>query len=133
MVKKATKPGAWIKGQSGNPAGKPPGTPNKATGLRAAFAGAKATDLLDLVWGHAFNDPTTARWLAERLFGGGNWNPIVSAQGATTPDACRQALDAALDAHLQGQIDTKELATVTTALEARLGRLAALNAPGEAA
>lgn len=128
-IKKRVKSGQWAKGVSGNPKGRTPGTPNKATTLRAAFVEAKAEDVLDVLLGHAFGDPATARWLATRMFGEGNWTPTVEAGTASTPEGCQQAMDQVLDAYVGGEIDAKELGIVTTALQARMDRLNTAKAP----
>ena len=123
-TRRRAKAGKWAKGASGNPAGRPAGTPNKATALRAAFTDAKAEAVLDLLFIHAVNDPATARWLAARIYGEGVWNPIVPPEQASTPEACAAALDGAVDTHLRGEINARELAHLIATLQARLDRLA---------
>ena len=123
-VRRRTKAGKWTKGVSGNPAGRQAGVPNKATALRAAFVEAKAEAVLDLLIMHAVNDPTTARYLAGRIYGEGMWNPLVPTGQASTPEACQVAIDGAVDAHLRGEINARELANLIATLQARLDRLA---------
>src|SRR5579885_3028123 len=64
-----TARGRWAPGQSGNPAGKKPGTRNRATRLRELLEESDdrlvAKMLMERV---AAGDPVTVRFVAERLF-----------------------------------------------------------------
>ena len=62
------KGGRWVKGQSGNPAGRKPGTLNRATRLRALIGETEEKEVLRAVIEHALaGDAACTRLLWSRL------------------------------------------------------------------
>jgi hypothetical protein len=121
--------GRFLPGRSGNPAGKKPGTRNRATEIRAMLAEgdemAVARTVIDKV---TSGDAVAARFLLGLLC------PLPRSRGRaitlTLPDGARAgdtvaAFNATLQAMAAGEITPDEALTVTRMLD---GRLEALNA-----
>jgi hypothetical protein len=119
--------GRFLPGQSGNPAGKKPGTRNRATLLAEALAEGEAEALTRLVVEKALaGDSVAARFLLGRLFAKPRGRAIRLAlpKGARPGDVVA-AFNATLAAMAAGEITPEEALTVTRVLEGRVRALEA--------
>ena len=126
------------KGQSGNPAGRPKGSPDKRTALRGLFEG-KAEDLVNAVIQKALDgDVTAMRLCIDRIIPAINAEslpivmPMVNQEG-TAADQARDVLGAIANgdlntehgAHVVGAIGTLAKIVELDELEKRLAALEA--------
>jgi hypothetical protein len=119
--------GRFVPGRSGNPAGKKPGTRNRATVLRAALADGEDKAAARIVIDKALaGDAVAARFIVDRLTPRPRGREIALAlpDGATAADVlhCSNATIAAMAA---GEITPDEALTVTRVLDGRLRALKA--------
>jgi len=130
--------GRFVPGQSGNPAGKKPGTRNRATVLRERLGEDVADAALQVVVERMrAGNFTAARFLVDRLFP----KPKGRAIELALPDDADPAqdhaavFDAALRAMVTGEITLDEATQVGTLLHTRRQRFAAAppDAPSRAA
>jgi hypothetical protein len=121
--------GRFLPGQSGNPAGKKPGTRNRVTELRAMLAEGEESAVARTVIDKATSgDAVAARFLLGLLCP--RPRPRGRAIALALPDGARAgdtvaAFNATLQAMAAGEITPDEAVTVTRVLD---GRLEALNA-----
>jgi hypothetical protein len=119
--------GRFLPGQSGNPAGKKPGTRNRATVLRAALADGEDTAAARIVIDKALaGDAVAARFIVDRLTPRPRGREIALAlpDGATAADVLRCS-NATIAAMAAGEITPDEALTVTRVLDGRLRALKA--------
>jgi hypothetical protein len=119
--------GRFVPGRSGNPAGKKPGTRNRATVLRAALSDGEDKAAARIVIDKALaGDAVAARFIVDRLTPRPRGPEIALAlpDGATAADVlhCSNATIAAMAA---GEITPDEALTVTRVLDGRLRALKA--------
>jgi Family of unknown function (DUF5681) len=111
--------GRFVPGQSGNPAGKCPGTRNRATLLRAALAEGEDIATARIVIDKALSgDAVAARFILDRLTPRSRGRAIALdlAAGAGARDVVA-AFDATLQAMASGEITPDEALTVTRVLD----------------
>ena len=119
--------GRWLPGQSGNPAGKLPGTPNRATMLAAALADNEGHRLARVVIDKAVaGDAVAARFVIGHL----TPRPRGRAIELEIPDGARAgdivaAFNATLVAMAVGEITPDEALTITRVFDGRLKALKA--------
>ncbi len=119
--------GRFLPGQSGNPAGKRPGTKNRATLMAEALAEGEAEALLRLVVEKALaGDSVAARFLLGRIYAKPRGRTIRLAlpKGARPGDVVA-AFNATLAAMAAGEITPEEALVVTRVLEGRVRALEA--------
>jgi hypothetical protein len=119
--------GRFIPGQSGNPAGKKPGTRNRATVLREALADGEDTAAARIVIDKALSgDAVAARFIVGRLMPRprGRTVEFDLPAGAGAGDVVA-AYDATVRAMAAGEITPDEALTVTRVLDGRLRALKA--------
>ena len=119
--------GRFLPGQSGNPAGKKPGTRNRATVLRAALADGEEKAAARIVIDKALSgDAVAARFIVDRLMPRPRSRTIEldlpAGAGAAGILAASNATIAAMAA---GEITPDEALTVTRVLDGRLRALKA--------
>jgi hypothetical protein len=119
--------GRFLPGQSGNPAGKKPGTRNRATVLRAALADGEEKAAARIVIDKALSgDAVAARFIVDRLMPRPRSRTIEldlpAGAGAADILAASNATIAAMAA---GEITPDEALTVTRVLDGRLRALKA--------
>jgi hypothetical protein len=119
--------GRFLPGQSGNPAGKKPGTRNRATALRAALADGEEKAAARIVIDKALSgDAVAARFIVDRLMPRPRSRTIEldlpAGAGAADILAASNATIAAMAA---GEITPDEALTVTRVLDGRLRALKA--------
>jgi len=119
--------GRFVPGQSGNPAGKKPGTRNRATVLRAALADGEDKAAARIVIDKALSgDAVAARFIVDRLMPRPRSRTIEldlpAGAGAADILAASNATIAAMAA---GEITPDEALTVTRVLDGRLRALEA--------
>jgi Family of unknown function (DUF5681) len=119
--------GRFLPGQSGNPAGKKPGTRNRATALRAALADGEEKAAARIVIDKALSgDAVAARFIVGRLMPRPRSRTIEldlpAGAGAADILAASNATIAAMAA---GEITPDEALTVTRVLDGRLRALKA--------
>jgi hypothetical protein len=121
--------GRFVPGQSGNPAGKLPGTCNRATLLKAALASEEGPAMARIVIDKALTgDVVTARFCLDRL----EPRPRGRAISIDLPEGARMrdvvaAFDATVRAMAGGEITPDEAVQVTRVLD---GRRKAIEAAG---
>jgi hypothetical protein len=119
--------GRWLPGQSGNPAGKAPGTPNRATMLVAALADHEGHAIARVVIDKALKgDAVAARFVIGHLTPRPRGRPIA----LDMPDGARAgdivaAFNATLLAMAAGEITPDEALTITRVFDGRLKALKA--------
>jgi hypothetical protein len=119
--------GRFLPGRSGNPAGKQPGTRNRATTLRAALEPGEDIAAARAVIERAIKgDPVCARFMTDRLYP----KPRTRAIALDLPDLDRdinhgEIYDAALRAMLTGEITLDEMAQIGQLLADRFKRYGA--------
>src|SRR6266851_4611900 len=114
--------GRFMPGQSGNPAGKKPGTRNRATVLREALAEGEDIAAARIVIDKALaGDAVAARFVVGRLVPRprGREIEIELPDGASAGDIV-MAYDATVQAMAAGEITPDEALTVTRVLDGRL-------------
>jgi len=114
--------GRFVAGQSGNPAGKAPGTRNRATLLRAALDGPDGPAMARVVIDKALaGDAVTARFILDRLEPRPRSRPVEIGlpEGARARDVLA-AFDATVRAMASGEITPDEAVQVTRVLDGRL-------------
>lgn len=114
-------PHAWKKGQSGNPAGKKPGSRNKATQLVLAMMEGGAEQITQTIIDAAkAGDLSAARLVLERLAPPMRERPITLDLPATdTANGISTAQAAILQAAADGELLPGEAATLAGILESR--------------
>jgi hypothetical protein len=113
--------GRFVPGQSGNPAGKAPGTPNRATLLRAALASEEGPAMARVIIDKALaGDVVTARFCLDRLEPRqrGRAIAIDLPEGMRARDVVA-AFDATVRAMAAGEITPDEAVQVTRVLDGR--------------
>src|SRR5216683_375924 len=113
--------GRFVPGQSGNPAGKTPGTRNRATLLRAALDSDEGPAMARIVIDKAVGgDVVTARFCLDRLEPRprGRAIAIELPEGAKASDLVA-AYDATVEAMMGGEITPDEAVQVARALDGR--------------
>lgn len=129
----------FVKGVSGNPAGRRPGTRHKTTMLAAKLMEADATAIVAAVVAAAKNgDMTAARMVIDRLIPPAKERPIsVDLPASDTAAGVQEALGALLAAVGRGEVlpgeaqalaallEARRKAIETTELEARIAQLEA--------
>src|SRR5216684_4222453 len=119
--------GRFVPGRSGNPAGKLPGTRNRATLLRAALDGEDGPAMARVIIDKAIaGDVVTARFCLDRL----EPRPRSRAIAIDLPEGRRvsdivAAYDATVEAMMNGEITPDEAVQVTHVLDGRLRALKA--------
>jgi len=123
----------WEKGQSGNPAGRPPGSKNAQTDLREALEAHGKAILDQLVEKAKAGDQTTARFLLKRLLPGARSAPLqvpIQLEGTAVQQAeqVKNALAESLLTLEEAQgllaaIHTVELTREAAELSKRVGEL----------
>ncbi len=119
--------GRFVPGQSGNPAGKKPGTRNRATLLRAALAEGEDIATARIVIDKALSgDAVAARFILDRLTPRPRGRAIALdlPAGAGARDVVA-AFDATLQAMASGEITPDEALTVTRVLDGKVKALKA--------
>ena len=119
--------GRFVPGQSGNPAGKKPGTRNRATVLRAALADGEDKAAARIVIDKALSgDAVAARFIVDRLMPRPRSRTIELdlPAGAGAGDILA-ASNATIAAMAAGEITPDEALTVTRVLDGRLRALEA--------
>ena len=119
--------GRFLPGRSGNPAGKKPGTRNRATALRAALAEGDERAAARVVIDKALaGDAVAARFIVGRLFPcpRGREIRLDLPDGETAADVLA-ASNATIAAMAAGEITPDEALTVTRVLDGRLRALKA--------
>src|SRR5260221_9378142 len=114
--------GRFVAGQSGNPAGKAPGTRNRATLLRAALDGEDGPAMARVVIDKALaGDAVTARFVLDRLEPRPRSRPVEIdlPEGVRARDVLA-AFDATVRAMASGEITPDEAAQVTRVPDGRL-------------
>jgi len=113
--------GRFLPGQSGNPAGKAPGTRNRATGLRAVLRDGEHEAMARIVVERALGgDPVAARFLVDRLFPKPRGRTIELALPDLGADIDHGVIfDAALRAMVSGEITPDEAGLVGKLLHER--------------
>lgn len=119
--KRKAPPHAWKKGQSGNPAGKKPGSRNKATQLVLAMMEGGAEQITQTIIDAAkAGDLSAARLVLERLAPPMRERPITLDLPATdTANGISTAQAAILQAAADGELLPGEAATLAGILESR--------------
>jgi hypothetical protein len=119
--------GRFVAGQSGNPAGKVPGTRNRATLLRAALDGEDGPAMARVVIDKALaGDAVTARFVLDRLEPRPRSRPVeIGLPGIDLSEGARArdvlaAFDATVRAMASGEITPDEAVQVTRVLDGRL-------------
>jgi len=126
--------GRFVPGQSGNPAGKVPGTRNRATLLRAALDSEDGPAMARIVIDKALSgDVVTARFCLDRL----EPRPRGRAIAIDLPEGARMldvvaAFDATIRAMAGGEITPDEAVQVTRVLDRRRKAVEAAWREGEA-
>jgi hypothetical protein len=113
--------GRFVPGQSGNPSGKAPGTPNRATLLRAALDSEEGPAMARVIIDKALaGDVVTARFCLDRLEPRqrGRAIAIDLPEGARACDVVA-AFDATVEALASGEITPDEAVQVTRVLDGR--------------
>jgi hypothetical protein len=119
--------GRWLPGQSGNPAGKLPGTPNRATMLATALADHEGNTIARVIIDKALKgDAVAARFIIGHLTPRPRGRPIA----LDMPDGARAgdivaAFNATLGAMAAGEITPDEALTITRVFDGRLKALKA--------
>ena len=119
--------GRWLPGHSGNPGGKVPGTPNRATMLAAALADHEGHRIARVVIDKALKgDAVAARFVIGHLTPRPRGRPIA----LDMPDGARAgdivaAFNATLGAMAAGEITPDEALTITRVFDGRLKALKA--------
>src|SRR5450432_3188464 len=115
--------GRFIPGQSGNPAGKKPGTRNRATVLREALAEGEDIATARIVIDKALaGDAVAARFIVDRL----TPRPRGRAIALDLPEGDMvAAFDRTIAATAKGEITPDEALTVTRVLDGRVKALKA--------
>ena len=119
--------GRWLPGQSGNPAGKAPGTPNRATMLAAALADHEGHTIARVVIDKALSgDAVAARFVIGHLTPRPRGRAIALAlpEGARAGDVVA-AFNATLLAMAAGEITPDEALTITRVFDGRIKALKA--------
>jgi hypothetical protein len=119
--------GRFLPGQSGNPAGKKPGTRNRATALREALKDGEDAAAARIVIDKALSgDAVAARFIVDRLMPRPRSRTIELdlPQGAGAADILA-ASNATIAAMAAGEITPDEALTVTRVLDGRLRALKA--------
>jgi hypothetical protein len=122
--------GRFVPGQSGNPAGKRPGTRNRATLLRAALAEGEDIATARIVIDKALSgDAVAARFILDRLTARPRGRAIALdlPAGRDAGDVVA-AFDATLQAMASGEITPDEALTVTRVLDGKVKALKARTA-----
>jgi hypothetical protein len=117
--------GRFVPGQSGNPAGKKPGTRNRATVLREALADGEDIAAARIVIDKALaGDGVAARFIVDRLTPRPRGRPIALdlPEGKRAGDVLA-ASNATIAAMAAGEITPDEALTVTKVLDGRLRAL----------
>lgn len=119
-TKKRTSNG-WKPGQSGNPAGKPRGTRNKATLAVLALMESGAKEITEAVIEQArAGDLTAARMILDRLAPPARERPVtIDLPDAETAEGINAASLAVLQAAAAGEITPGEGATLAGIVEGR--------------
>ena len=119
--KRKAPPHAWKKGQSGNPAGKKPGSRNKATQLVLAMMEGGAEQITQTIIDAAkAGDLSAARLVLERLAPPMRERPITLDLPATdTANGISTAQAVILQAAADGELLPGEAATLAGILESR--------------
>jgi hypothetical protein len=126
--------GRFVPGQSGNPAGKLPGTRNRATLLKAALDSEEGPAMARIVIDKALSgDVVTARFCLDRLEPRprGRAIAIDLPQGAKAGDVVA-AFDATIQAMAAGEITPDEAVQVTQVLDGRRKAIEAVRREREA-
>jgi Family of unknown function (DUF5681) len=119
--------GRFVPGQSGNPAGKQPGTRNRATMLREALADGEDATVARIVIDKALaGDAVAARFIVDRLTPRprGREIELDLPEGSSAADILT-ASNATIQAMAAGEITPDEALMVTRILDFRLKALAA--------
>jgi hypothetical protein len=119
--------GRFVPGQSGNPAGKQPGTRNRATMLREALADGEDATVARIVIDKALaGDAVAARFIVDRLTPRprGREIELDLPEGSSAADILT-ASNATIQAMASGEITPDEALMVTRILDFRLKALAA--------
>jgi hypothetical protein len=119
--------GRFLPGQSGNPAGKQPGTRNRATLLREALRGDEDKRVARIVIDRALaGDAVAARFLLDRLSPRprGRTIELDLPSGGRASDVAA-AFDVTIRAMAEGEITPDEAATVARVLDAKIRALKA--------
>jgi hypothetical protein len=111
----------WKPGQSGNPAGKPPGTRNKATQVVLALMETGAEEITKAIIDAARNgDMAAARLVLDRLAPPARERPIsLDLPDTSTIAGVNQAQQTILEAVGAGELLPSEGTTLATILESR--------------
>jgi len=113
--------GTWKPGQSGNPAGKPPGTRNRATQMVLALMEGGAEEItLAIIDAARKGDIAAARLVLERLAPPARERPVaLDLPDTSTVAGVSQAQQAVLEAVGAGELLPTEGSTLATILESR--------------
>ena len=117
----AIRPGLWKPGQSGNPAGKPPGTRNRATQMVLALMESGAEGITRAIIDAARKgDMAAARLVIERLAPPARERPIsLDLPDTSTVAGVSQAQQVVLEAVGAGELLPTEGSTLAAILESR--------------
>jgi len=121
MTAKKTPPHAFKPGQSGNPAGKPKGTGNKATLAVLALMESGAKEITEAVIAQArAGDLTAARMVLDRLAPPARERPVsIDLPATDTAEGISAASQAVIQAVAAGELTPGEGATLAGIVEAR--------------
>jgi hypothetical protein len=119
--KRKAPPHAWQPGQSGNPAGKKPGSRNKATEMVLSLMQSGAREITAVVVAQAkAGDLTAAKMILDRLAPPAKERPVSLTLPATaTAEGIAQAQGAILQAVAVGDLLPGEAATLAGIVETR--------------
>lgn len=121
MTRKKTPSNGWQPGQSGNPAGKPRGTRNKATLAVLALMESGAKEITETVIAQArAGDLTAARMILDRLAPPARERPVsIDLPETDSAEGINAASLALLQAAAAGEITPGEGATLAGIVEGR--------------
>ena len=112
--------GRWLKGQSGNPAGRPPGSPNRSQAhLRELLAGGAERVVKAVVQAAISGDMAAAKLILDRLLPKRSCRPLdgLVLPPITTVSEAVGAINAVANATLQGIISAAEAAQICAVIE----------------
>ena len=112
---------AFAPGQSGNPAGKPPGARNRALLILDKLGEKAAAGVLDAVLTAARNgDVAAARVILDRVWPARRGRPVqLDLPGVTTAEGVTAALAAVVQAMAAGSVTPEEGASLSAVIEAQ--------------
>jgi hypothetical protein len=124
----------FVKGESGNPAGRPPGARNKATLLCEALIAAEAETLTRQAIARAHDgDRAALRMCLDRVPGRGSDRPILfPLPRIESPEAAREAIGCITAASGTGELTPREATDLVRVVERAARALAAIEAAARA-